>query len=441
MQEQQSPATEGAPPAGTSRLVREPEDRRVAGVCGGLADWLGLDSTTVRVVVVALALVAPWTVVAYLVAAIALPERLPEEPRVRACGTWLGRVPPLLIVIVAVAVVLTRVGGLWWFDPFPAGLALVCVGIWLLVRDRGDNGAASAINSQQSDAKREQTTTTRTEGQVPDPFDRMDESEGAGPRTELSPPGSVWGPGRPAEVTEPFDLSGPFPPPPFAPPPGPEVAAPERRRRRDRPRSHLGLAVLAAVLIALGAIWLMTTVSDAHTSGHTVLSVALIVVGAGMVVSAWRGRLRLLPLAAVVLVGLIVATELVDVPIGAGMSSRTIVVDTPEELAQPYDLYAGALDIIVTDAALPATGATTVVAHVGAGSLRVVVPSSVGLSADAHVGAGAIDVPVQADGSDGVDGIDIDAPFELPGPPGAAQLRLDLSTGVGRVKVEVDQNA
>jgi hypothetical protein len=140
-------------------------------------------------------------------------------------------------------------------------------------------------------------------------------------------------------------------------------------------------------------------------------------------------------------VGLIVATELVDVPIGAGMSSRTIVVDTPEELAQPYDLYAGALDIIVTDAALPATGATTVVAHVGAGSLRVVVPSSVGLSADAHVGAGAIDVPVQADGSDGVDGIDIDAPFELPGPPGAPQLRLDLSTGVGRVKVEVDQNA
>jgi phage shock protein PspC (stress-responsive transcriptional regulator) len=425
MQEQQVPAPENAPPAGTARLVREPEDRRVAGVCGGLADWLGLDSTTVRVVVVALALVAPWTVVAYLVAAIALPERRPDEPRVRAAGTWLGRVPQPLIVVVAVVVVLTQISGLWWFDPFPAGLALVCVGIWLLVRDRGDDGADSA-------------TTMATEGGAPDPFASGDESEGAGSRTDPDPPGSVWGSGSPADATEPFDLSGPFPPPPFAPPPGSQVAAPERRRRRDRPPSRLGLAVLAAVLIVLGVIWFMTTVGDAHISGHTMLSVALIVVGGGMVVSAWRGRLRLLPLVALVLVGMIAATELVDVPIGAGMSSRTIVVATPAELARPHELYAGDLDIIVTDAAVEATKLPVVRAHVGAGSLRVIVPATVGLSVDAHVGAGAVDFPHdRADAG----GVDVDAPFTLPGPPGSPQLALDLSTGVGRVKVEVDQDA
>jgi hypothetical protein len=182
----------------------------------------------------------------------------------------------------------------------------------------------------------------------------------------------------------------------------------------------------------------VSVVGGAQASGHTVLSVALIVVGAGMVVSAWRGRLRLLPLVAVVLVCLIVATELVNVPIGAGMASRTIVIDTPEELVEPHELYAGNLDIILTDAVLPATEDTTIRAHVGAGSLQVIVPSSVGVSVDAHVRAGAIDVPGdRADAS----GIDVDAPFVRPGPPGSPQLVLDLSTGVGVVKVKVDQDA
>jgi hypothetical protein len=192
------------------------------------------------------------------------------------------------------------------------------------------------------------------------------------------------------------------------------------------------------VLIALGLLWLMTVVGGAAISGHTVLSVALIVVGAGMVVSAWRGRLRLLPLVAVVLVCLIVATELVNVPIGAGVASRTIVVDTPEELAQSHELFAGDLDIILTDAPFPATAVTTVTAHVGAGNLRVVVPSSVTVSVDAYVRAGAIETP---DRDTDVSGIDVDAPFELPGPPDSPRLVLDLSMGTGLVTVEVDKRA
>jgi hypothetical protein len=368
---------------------------------------------------------------------------------VRATGTWLGHIPRAVIVVVAIVVVASHLGGLWWFEPFPAGLALVCVGIWLLVRDRGDDEAGSATYSQQSDAQREDRTTMATEGRVPDPFASGVESEGAGLRTELSPPGSVWGPGGPADATDPFEWSSPFPPPPFPPPPGPQVAAPERRRRRDRPRSRLGLAVLAAVLITLGAFWLLATVGGASTSGHTVLSWALIVVGAGMVVSAWRGRPRLLPLAALVLVGMIVATELVDVPISAGMTSRTIVVDTPAELATRHDLFAGDLDIILTGTALPApdpaaalTGAAppsgTLDAHVGAGSLRVIVPASATVSLDTHVSAGSIDLPGNRDD---VSGVDISAPLVLAGPPGAPELDLHLSTGAGRVKVEVDHDA
>jgi hypothetical protein len=60
------------------------------------------------------------------------------------------------------------------------------------------------------------------------------------------------------------------------------------------------------------------------------------------------------------------------------------------------------------------------------------------VSVDAYVRAGAIDTP---DRDTDVSGIDVDAPFELPGPPGSPQLVLDLSTGTGIVTVEVDHDA
>lgn len=36
----------------TDKLHRSSSDKRIAGVCGGLAKWLGWDSTTVRIVYV-----------------------------------------------------------------------------------------------------------------------------------------------------------------------------------------------------------------------------------------------------------------------------------------------------------------------------------------------------------------------------------------------------
>ena len=37
---------------GTNRLARSSTDRLIAGVCGGLARWLGWNSTTVRILYV-----------------------------------------------------------------------------------------------------------------------------------------------------------------------------------------------------------------------------------------------------------------------------------------------------------------------------------------------------------------------------------------------------
>ena len=67
-----------APPATTSRprLVRSQTDRRIAGVCGGLADYFDVDPTIVRLTWVVLSIVAGavvFGVIAYVVAWFIIP--------------------------------------------------------------------------------------------------------------------------------------------------------------------------------------------------------------------------------------------------------------------------------------------------------------------------------------------------------------------------------
>jgi len=57
------------------RLVRTRDDQMIAGICGGLARYLGVDPTLVRVVaVVALVFAFPATIVGYLLAWAIMPS-------------------------------------------------------------------------------------------------------------------------------------------------------------------------------------------------------------------------------------------------------------------------------------------------------------------------------------------------------------------------------
>lgn len=55
------------------RLFRSRTDRMLAGVCGGLAEYLGADATIVRVIAVILALVTGVAILAYIIMAIVVP--------------------------------------------------------------------------------------------------------------------------------------------------------------------------------------------------------------------------------------------------------------------------------------------------------------------------------------------------------------------------------
>ena len=60
------------------KLYRSKSDKKIAGVCGGLAVYLGLDITVVRLLCVLACLFTGIGLVAYIVAAVIIPE----EPNV-----------------------------------------------------------------------------------------------------------------------------------------------------------------------------------------------------------------------------------------------------------------------------------------------------------------------------------------------------------------------
>ena len=61
----------------TQRMYRG-RDRKIAGVCSGIADYFGWDPTVVRVAWIVFMLVGGSGVLAYIIAMIVMPER-PDE--------------------------------------------------------------------------------------------------------------------------------------------------------------------------------------------------------------------------------------------------------------------------------------------------------------------------------------------------------------------------
>lgn len=65
------------------KLMRSRSDEKIAGVCGGLAEYLDVDSTLVRILWLAAALIVGWGFIAYLIAWIVMPL----EPELECAGS------------------------------------------------------------------------------------------------------------------------------------------------------------------------------------------------------------------------------------------------------------------------------------------------------------------------------------------------------------------
>jgi phage shock protein C len=69
------------PPAPPRRLVRRSQgDRVIAGVCGGIGRYLGIDPVLLRIAFIVLSLANGLGLIAYVVAWVAIPEERPGQP-------------------------------------------------------------------------------------------------------------------------------------------------------------------------------------------------------------------------------------------------------------------------------------------------------------------------------------------------------------------------
>jgi hypothetical protein len=164
---------------------------------------------------------------------------------------------------------------------------------------------------------------------------------------------------------------------------------------------------------------------------QTFLAVALLAVGAVMVMGARWGRTRGLIAIGLVLAAAATLTSITDVSLAGGTGSRQIHPVVVRQL-HPYRLGVGELQLDLRDLQLQAAS-TTVRARLGIGALTVYVPSDVNVVADTQVGIGQVDAFGRQD-----EGMTVHRTFrQRAAAEGGKQLRLDLDAGVGQINVEV----
>lgn len=364
------PSSSSEPPRPAPGLTRSTDDKVLAGLAGGLGRHFGIDPVIFRIAFVVLALAGGTGILLYLLGWLVVPDD--RGGRAVMEGMVHTRTGQLVLAVVAGILVIGLFDG-WgdgWSD-FPLAVVLIGGGLAYLWARRAPSAGGGD----------------------------------SGPQSQV------------AGVS-----------PPMAPPPpravadaGPVLAPPVET---VRPRSVL-VPVTLSLLAVLGGVLALAGASLA-----TGLAIALLFVSAAMVVGAWRGRARGLIPVAVVLAGALCLASLVDVPLAGGIGDRMYAPQSFAELDSPYRLGIGQLELDLSS--VDFAGRTeSVLATVGIGELRVVVPPAVEVVVTGHAGAGELDLFSWHE-----EGTSVDHRVVSPGQEGGGRLQLRSRVGIGHVEVD-----
>jgi hypothetical protein len=199
--------------------------------------------------------------------------------------------------------------------------------------------------------------------------------------------------------------------------------------RPARPRSQLGWMTVAVALVAVGVVVLLGTSGAVPVGADTALAVALLSIGAGLLVGTYWGHARGLIVVGILLLPLAGVAALVDEPLDGGAGDRSWQPLTRTDVHDQYHLGAGRLTLDLSQVSFGPRPAE-VHASVAFGDLVVVVPTGEPVQVSGHVGAGRLELLGRID-----EGIRVDADASAPGSAGAGRLTLDLRTGMGDIRV------
>src|SRR5947207_2838317 len=116
------PAPEAQPEP--RRLKRSRDDRLIAGVCGGLGRYFGIDPVIFRVGAVALVFLGGAGVLLYLAAILLVPEEGSEEQGGRSLGQRGLAITGVVLLVVATGVILSH-GPFHFWPAWPLGFLLL----------------------------------------------------------------------------------------------------------------------------------------------------------------------------------------------------------------------------------------------------------------------------------------------------------------------------
>jgi phage shock protein PspC (stress-responsive transcriptional regulator) len=202
---------------------------------------------------------------------------------------------------------------------------------------------------------------------------------------------------------------------------------------RDDGTSHLsGVAARVAigiVLVALAVGGFAAAAAGSALGGGIAISGLIIACGVGLVGGAFRGGARWLIAPAIVLALPLAAVAATDLDLDGTWGDRTFRPATAADLADGYEMGAGAMRIDLRNVELP-PGRTVLPLDMGLGEIQVLVPDDMCVTTDVSIGVGAADI---GDGEQG--GIDIDVEDHRLPPAGVDHLHIDADIGVGAIRV------
>ena len=360
------------------RLVRRTHGRMIAGVCQGIAEHFHVDPILVRIAFVVMSFFGGAGVIAYAAAWLLVPEeheRTSIGERIVREHRW-GRIAGIVLIAIAVSSIAKPL--LWFGGHGFFAVLLIIGGLYLL--SPGFSGAKAA----------------------PDAASTPERSEGDGDGDDLPP------------VTQEYS------------PPPPPAAGPRVRRR-----GGLGALTFGLLFIGAGIVGLVLANGNTIEPSY-VFAGGVIIVGVALVVSTWFGRSFVLIPVGLLLVGLMSASSVIDVPITGGIGERNVMPFSTNELHDDYHLGVGELRLDLTHIAFERGTTRHLEATVGVGHLVVRLPRDVVVEIHGHAGMG--DVRFFGDDHDGGVRVDRDTVVQSSG-ENAPRLVIDASVGVGQVEV------
>ena len=441
-------------------IRRSATDTKLTGLCGGVARYLGVDPTLIRVGVALLALSGGVGLVLYLAGWLLIPvegktgstidDLLGSQARRWSKEIWVA------IVVVACIISFAIFGAL---TPFGVGPAIILAGIWYFgfyKNRRPPQTDASPPPAVEVPQTREYDFITHSG--PPTPFTEAAEAwrkrieDHAGQTSWQQAASNDGAPDGPAVWPTPLSGNVEFPSSPDDPeleqrraflaeadpvglyPPAVEVVqarTPAPQRADSRPARVLRLVSLIVLGLTLAALGLADYLGAA-VPVVAYFGAGLLVIGLALMIAALLGRARgLLPLGILLLIGLL-TTSAISTAVRYGDWAQTQHSYT--NVAQlPPNGDSREFGRLTTDLSeLSLTGDITYRAHVDMGTLTIVVPPEARVRVNYTIDSGAVEVfdTVVAAGNELRDAYQPEAPTAS-GPT----LTLDLSAEMGKVVV------